>query len=334
MPCEAIPRRVLFSGFIGRGMTSISTPDETSTLSPRRRILLIGKTAARVFGYCRANAWPLFVAAWLPCVLTTLCLVVLAVVLFADPQHAPGWLLSRGFDPRTWLSPIVAAPFSAMVFAFVLDRIANAPERGHIVVRRGIENAKRRGVPGMRFEVSRRILLAALPLAAVPLLCGFAIASEHRLMVASLLAMHGPPLNPEDVAPWASALGAFNVLVRGFSLFLAYGLAGDILWTGSFNPIGWWRALDGNRLRFIAVMFIIFAVVAILEYGFVLAAALILIPESGGASSFLNLMLLHFGLRLPFDLLHLVLSAAAVGTVLGALRPRGEGIAAISPAAR
>ncbi len=312
-------------------MTPISALDELPAVSPKRRVLRVGKTVARVFGYCRANAWPLFVAAWFPCVLATLCLMVLAVVLFADPEQAPSWLLSRGFDPRTWLSPIVAAPFSAMVFAFVLDRMANRPEHGHVVVRRGIENVKWFDVPGMRFEIDKRILLAALLLAVIQLLCGFAIASEHKLLVASLLAMHGPPLTAEDAAPWASALGAFNVLVRGFSLFLAYVLAGDFLWKGSFDPAGCWRAFDGNRLRFIAVMFIIFAVVAILEYGFVLAAGLILIPRDGGALSFPSLMLTHFGLRLPFDLLHLVLSAAAVGTVLGALRPHG--IAAIGPTA-
>jgi hypothetical protein len=312
-------------------VTSISTLDEISARSPKRRVLRVGKTVAQVFGYCRSNAWPLFVAAWLPCVLTALCLVALAVVLFADPEQAPGWLLSRGFDPKTWLSPIVAAPFSAMVFAFVLDRMANRPEYGHIVVERGIESIKRFGVPGMRFEIGKRIVLAALPLAVIQLLCGFAIASEHRLLVASLLATHGPPLIPEDVAPWASALGAFNVLMRGFCLVLAYVLAGDFLRTGDFDPIGCWRALDGNRLRFVAVMFVIFALVAVFEYGFVLAASLILIPGDGGSLSFPTLMLMHFGLRLPFDLLHLVLSAAAIGMVFGALRPHG--IAATSPAA-
>jgi hypothetical protein len=307
-------------------VTSISTPDELSVRSPKRRVLLVGKTVARVFGYCHANAWPLFVSAWSPCALTTVCLVALAVVLFAGPQQAPNWLLSRGFDPRTWLSPIVAAPFSAMVFAFVLDRMASRP--GY-----GIESVRRLGVPGLRFEIGKRILLAALLLAIILLICGFAIAGEHRLLVAVLLATHGPPLAPEDVAPWASALGAFNVLVRGLFLVLAYVLASDVLWTGAFDPAGCWRALAGNRLRFVAVLLIVFAVVAVLEYGFVLAASLILIPAGGAAPSFLTLMLLHFGLRLPFDLLHLVLAAAAVGTVLGAFRPRDEAIASVRPVA-
>ncbi|MDX8508799.1 hypothetical protein [Mesorhizobium captivum] len=281
----------------------------------------ISKTVARVFGYCRANAWSLFVAAWFPCFLTTLCLAVLALILFADPEQVPTWLLSPGFAPRTWLSAIVAAPFSAMVFAFVLDRMANAPERGRVVVRRGIENVKRFAVPGMRFDLGRRILLAALLLAAVQLFCGFAVAGEHRLFVAGLLATHDLPLSPEDVASWAMVRGVFNMLVGGFILAWAYLFVGDFLWTGSFEPIGCWRALDGNRLRFLAIMFIVFAIVAILKYGLGLAVGLILIPADGASPSFLNLMLMHFGLAWPFDVLHLVLSAATVGTILGAFRP-------------
>jgi hypothetical protein len=302
------------------GLTPISTLDELPAVVPKRRVLRIGKTVARVFDYCRANAWPLFVAAWFPCLLMTLCLVVLALVLFADPGQVPTWLLSRGFDPQTWLSAIIAAPFSAMVLAFVLDRMAGAPEHGLIVVMRGIESVRRFSIPGVRFEVSRRILMVAMPLAAVQLLCGFAIAGEHRLLVAGLLATHDLPLRPDDVAPWTSAMGAFNALWRSFFLVWVYLLVGDFVRTGSFDPVGCWRALDGNRMRFVVIMFIVFAIVAILEYVAVLAGGLLLIPADGGAPSFPNLVLMHFGLILPFNLLHLVLSAAAVGTILGAFR--------------
>ncbi|KUM24332.1 hypothetical protein AU467_30795 [Mesorhizobium loti] len=312
-------------------MTPMSTLDELPAVSSTRRVLRISKTVARVFGYCRANAWPLFVAAWFPCFLTTLCLTVLALVLFADPGQAPTWLLSRGFDPRTWLSAIIAAPFSAMVFAFVLDRMANAPEHGRVVVRRGVESVKRFAIPGIRFELGRRILLAALLLAAVQLLCGFAVAGEHRLLVAGLLATRDLPLNPEDVAPWASAMGVFNLLAGAFVLVWTYLFVGDFFWTGSFDPIGCWRALDGNRLRFVTIMLIVFAIVATLKYGLVLAAALILIPADAAPPSFFNLMLMHFGLAWPFDVLHLVLSAATVGTILGAFRP--PAIASIRSAA-
>ncbi|TIU30327.1 MAG: hypothetical protein E5W38_19105 [Mesorhizobium sp.] len=312
-------------------MTPMSTLDELPAVSPTRRLLRIGKTVARVFGYCRANAWPLFVAAWFPCFLTALCLAALALVLFADPEQVPAWLLSRGFDSRTWLSAIVAAPFSAMVFAFVLDRMANAPEHGRVVVRRGIESARRFAVPGIRFELSQRILLAALLLAAVQLLSGFAVAGEHRLLVAGLLATHDLPLSPEDITPWVSAMGVFNLFAGGFVLAWTYLFVGDFLWTGSFDPIGCWRALHGNHLRFVAIMLIVLAIVAMLKYGLVLAAGLILIPADAAPPSFLSLMLLHFGLAWPFDVLHLVLSAATVGTILGAFRPAA--IASIRPAA-
>jgi hypothetical protein len=310
-------------------LTPISTLDGLPAVSSKRRLLRIGKTVARVFGYCRANAWPLFVAAWFPCFLTTLCLTALALVLFADPGQAPAWLLSRGFDPRTWLSALVAAPFSAMVLAFVLDRMANAPEHGRVVVRRGIESVKRFAIPGMRFELSQRILLAALLLAAVQLACGFAVAGEHRLLVTGLLATRDLPLSPEDIAPWAAAMGAFNLFAGGFVLAWTYLFVGDFLWTGSFDPVGCWRALDGNHLRFVAIMFIVLATVAMLKYGLILAAGLILIPEDGASP--MTLMLMHFGLAWPFDVMHLVLSAATVGTILGAFRP--PAVASIRPAA-
>jgi len=312
-------------------LTPISTLDEAPAVSPKRRVLRISKTVARVLGYCRANAWPLFVAAWFPCFLTTLCLTMLALILFADPGQAPTWLLSRGFDPRTWLSAIVAAPFSAMVFAFVLDRMANAPEPGRVVVRRGIESVKHFAIPGMRFELGQRILLAALLLAVIQLLCGFAVAGEHRLLVAGLLATHDLPLSPEDVVPWASAMGAFNVFAGGLVLVWTYLFVGDFFWTGSFDPIGCWRALNGNHLRFVAIMFIVLAIVAILKYGLILAIGLMLLPADAASSSFLTPMLMHFALAWPFDVLRLVLSAATVGTILGAFRP--PAIAAIRPAA-
>jgi len=162
--------------------------------------------------------------------------------------------------------------------------------------------------------------MAALPLATIQLLCGFAVVGEHELLVAGLLATHDLPLRPEDVAPWTSAMGAVNALARGFLLVWTYLLVGDFLWTGSFDPVGCWRALDGNRLRFVAIMFIVFAVVAVLEYGLVLAGGLLLVSMGGGAPSFTNLVLMHFGLAWPFNLLHLVLSAATVGTILGAFR--------------
>lgn len=319
---DNLPGSIIASVFPA-GVTPISKLDELPAVSPKRRVLRVGNTVARVFGYCRGNAWPLFMAAWLPCLLATLCLVALAVVLFAAPGQAPGWVVSRGFDPRTWLSAIVAAPFAAMVFAFVLDRMANRPERGRIVARHGVESVRRFEFPG-RFEIGGRILLAALPLAAVALLCGWAMAGGIRLLNAALLASYDYTPSAEEVAPWTTAMGIFNILLRGVCLVLAYVLAGDFLWTGSFDPVACWRALDGNRLRFVAILFIVFTIVAVFQYGFALLAGLLLIPASGGAPSFMARLLAHFGLRLPFDLLHLVLSAAAVGTVLGAFRPRGQ----------
>jgi hypothetical protein len=209
------------------------------------------------------------------------------------------------------------------VFAFVLDRMADRPERGSIVFGHGVENVRRLSFPG-RFEISRRVLLATLPLAVLSLLCGVAIVGEVKLFNAVLLASYDYTPSAEEIVPWTTAMGVFNILLRGICLVLAYGLAGDFLWTGSFDPVGCWRALDGNRLRFVAILFIVFSVVAILQYGVALGGGLLFVSMTDGAPSFMTFLLLHFGLKLPFDLLHLVLSAVSVGTILGAFRSHTE----------
>jgi len=156
----------------------------------KRRVLRVGKLLAAALTYCAANARSLFVAVWFPSFLSTLCLIALALLFFSDPDQGPRWLMSRGFDPETWLAAIVAGPFSAMVIALVLDRMAGAPERGRVSFRRGIEGERIVRVPGIRLEISLRILLASLPLIVVELIFGFTVAGEHNL-VANLVAAGG-----------------------------------------------------------------------------------------------------------------------------------------------
>ena len=281
----------------------------------KRRVLRVGKLLAAALTYCAANARSLFVAVWFPSFMSTLCLIALALAIFSEPDHAPRWLMSEGFDPKTWLAAIVAGPFSAMVIAFVLNRMAGAPEPGRVSFRRGIEGERIVRVPGISLEISSRILLASLPLIAVELIFGFTLAGEHKLLVANLMATDGSSATPANIKLWTASTWIFNRIAGGFLLAWTYLFVGDFIRTGSFDPARCWKALAGNRLRFAVTMFAVFLGVLLLQAALVVAGVMIFVNDDA-FTSFTSMVLWHFGLGWPFRLLHLVLSAATVGVVL------------------
>ena len=67
----------------------------------------------------------------------------------------PPWLIFHGFDPPTWLTPVLSAPLVAMAWAFVLSHICDRnPNRGVIAL-------FERRLDWIRFEISRAVLLGA-----------------------------------------------------------------------------------------------------------------------------------------------------------------------------
>jgi hypothetical protein len=298
--------------FAIEGITAMIASDPIAALR-KRRVLSVGKLLAAALTYCAANARPLFVAVWFPSFLSTLCLIALAFALFSDPARAPQWLMSQGFDPRTWLSAIVAGPFSAMVIAFVLDRMAGAPEQGRVSFRRGMEDERIVRVPGISLDISSRILLASLPLIAVDLVFGFTLAGEHKILVANLMATDGS--SAASIKLWTMSTWIFNRIAGGFVLAWTYLFVGDFIRTGSFDPARCWKVLAGNRLRFAVTMFLVFAGVLLLQAALVVAGVMIFVHDDV-LTSFTSIVVWHFGLGWPFRLLHLVLSAATVGVVL------------------
>jgi hypothetical protein len=299
------------------------TASDPVAIPRKRRVLSVGKLLAAALTYCAANARPLFVAVWFPSFLSTLCLIALAFALFSDSSHAPWWLMSRGFDPRTWLAAIVAGPFSAMVIAFVLDRMTGAPEQGRVTFRRGMESERIVRVPGISLEISSRILLASLPLIVVELVFGFALAAEHEVLVANLIATDGPSVARATVKLWTASTWILNQIAGGFLLAWTYLFVGDFIRTGSFDPARCWKALAGNRLRFVVTMFFVFAGVLLLQAALTVAGVMIFVHDDV-LTSFASIVVWHFGLGWPFRLLHLVLSAATVGVVLDGFRAVGR----------
>ena len=207
-----------------------------------------------------------------------------------------------------------------MVIAFVLDRMSNAPDHSRIGFRREIEDERMVRIPGLRLEISSRIFLAALPLIAIWLVFGFTVAGEHKLLVAGLITTHRSSLSSADVMPWTSLTWVLNWIAGGLLLAWTYLIVGDFIRTGSFDPARCWRALVGNRLRLAAAMFAVFAGVWLLKSAVLIAGVMMFVPKDGPSNSFTMLVLVHFGLNGLFNLLHLILSAAAVGIVLDAVR--------------
>jgi hypothetical protein len=67
-----------------------------------------------------------------------------------------------------------------------------------------------------------------------------------------------------------------------FGNLLTYLFVGHFLWTGSFEPIHCWRTLEGNRVRFIITLLIIFAIVAAFESALLAVGAVILVEREAG----------------------------------------------------
>jgi hypothetical protein len=101
-------------------------------LSKRLRVF---STVVATLTYCARNAGHLFVVAWFPCALDSACRLALEWLIYSFPPRLPEWSLFGHFEPPTWLTPVVAAPLVAMVWAFVLSDICDRnSDRGIIVM--------------------------------------------------------------------------------------------------------------------------------------------------------------------------------------------------------
>ncbi len=89
--------------------------------SRTRKLLRPIKVTEATLGYCVGNVGLLVSFSWFPFLLTISTVLVLQALVYAQPPMLPDWLINRTLDPPTWLTPVCAAPFLAMMWAYVLE---------------------------------------------------------------------------------------------------------------------------------------------------------------------------------------------------------------------
>jgi hypothetical protein len=198
--------------------------------------------------YCVRNARHLFILAWFPCALESASRIGLEWLIYGFPPRMPEWLQVSFFVPPTWLTPMVTAPLVAMAWAFVLSDICDRnPDRGSITVL----NVRHDWI---RFELSPTVLLAAGILVITILLDGLLQFVRFKVLLAAY------PLFEEREAvfnAWAHSTVALHILVMSVVAAWTYPIAAQVLWTGILDRARLWSLMHGNRLRLIAIFFVL-----------------------------------------------------------------------------
>ena len=214
----------------------------------RSRQLHVFSTVVATLDYCVRNGGLLFLLAWFPCALESVCRIILEWLTTGSTPLMPQWLLFDQFFPPTWLTPLVNAPAVAMVWAFVLSKVCDQnPDRGIVSVA-GIR-------PGwIRFELSPAVLLGAAVFVATNLLDGLFRLAQFQLLYAVYPLFEG---RDGVFDAWARCSDALPILAVSAVAAWTYPIAAQMLRTGAFDRT---RALDlmrGTRLRLTAIFFLL-----------------------------------------------------------------------------
>jgi hypothetical protein len=222
--------------------------DAAPRYSPRLRLLRVLGLVAAVAIYCARHAPRLFMLVWFPSLLATACLIVLDGLVYVHPPPLPDWLVSQHFNPPTWLTAIVTTPFGAMAWAFVLSDMADRGSHRGLVTARLLRRA------GLRFELSRAVLVAAAIFSAVNLLDGVTRVLHFKLLVAAYTAFD---MSDDTAAIWSIVGHAIRAPIVVALTAWAYLLAGHVLRSGTFDMGYVWRLTRGNRLRLFAIFLLL-----------------------------------------------------------------------------
>jgi len=211
------------------------------------------------------------------------------------------------------------------VWAFVLSNMdGRNSDRGLVttpLLRRG----------GLRFELSRDVLLAAAIFAAVNLLDGLLRTVQFKLLVTATLALELSDTAFDNAVRVAEA---FRIVVMAAVFAWSYLIAGRVLRTSMLDVAHVWKLMRGNRLRLFAI-FLLLSVAAIALDRLVAPANNWLIETVAGQSRTLPRALIRYLAELPFFVLWTVVYAVTVGMVLAVLEwrpPAGRDSRASRPA--
>ena len=229
--------------------------------------LRVFRTLVVALGYCARNAGHLFVLVWFACALNSACRTGLEWLAYGFPPRMPPSLIFHGFDPPTWLTPVLSAPLVAMAWAFVLSDICDRnPNRGVIAV-------FGHRLDWIRFELSRPVLFGASIFLVTALLDSIVQVTELRM----LLAVYDPPENPEFVINLAALFGSMlRTVLLSLVAAWTYPVAAQALRMGKLDRAPLAGDLRGNRQRLWAIFFFLNVALALFGALFRLAADWIL----------------------------------------------------------
>lgn len=272
--------------------------------------LRVFSTLVVALGYCIRNAGPLFVLVWFVCALNSACRTGLEWFVHGFPPRTAPWLIFHGFDPPTWLTPVLSAPFVAMAWAFVLSHICDRnPNRGVIVV-------FERRLDWIRFELSRPVLLGASIFLVTDVLDSIVQVTELKLF----LAAYDPSEDPEFVINLAALFGSMlRMVVLSLVAAWAYPIAAQALRMGKFDRALLAGDLRGNRLRLWAIFLLLNVALSLFGGLLRLAVDWILQSSDPPISWTLRDTAIRRVIEFPFDVLWIVAWAATTAIAMKAL---------------
>jgi hypothetical protein len=276
----------------------------------RSRRLHVFSTVLATLDYCVRNAGLLFLLAWFPCALESVCRIGLEWLTDGSPPLMPQWLLFDQFFPPTWLTPLVNAPAVAMVWAFVLSTVCDQnPDRGIVTVA-GIR-------PGwIRFELSPAVLLGAAVFVATNLLDGMFRLAQFQLLVAVYPLFEGRDGAFDAWARWSDAL---PILAVSAVAAWTYPIAAQVLRTGALDRTRALNLMRGNRLRLTAIFFLL-NLASYLFYALIRAATNWIVQSLVDPLPWtLREAIIRHVIQFPFDTFWIVAWAVTLGMVMKAL---------------
>jgi hypothetical protein len=276
----------------------------------RSRRLHVFSTVVATLDYCVRNAGLLFLLAWFPCALESVCRIALEWLTDGSPPLMPQWLLFDQFFPPTWLTPLVNAPAVAMVWAFVLSTVCDQnPDRG-IVTAPGI----RRG--WIRFELSPAVLLGAAVFVATNFLDGMFRLAQFQLLLAVYPLFEGRDGAFDAWARWSDAL---PILAVSAVAAWTYPIAAQVLRTGAFDRTRVLDLMRGNRLRLTAIFFLL-NLASYLFYALIRPATNWIAQSLADPLSWtLREAIIRHVIQFPFDTFWVVAWAVTLGMAMKAL---------------
>jgi hypothetical protein len=265
--------------------------------------------------YCVRHAGPLFVIAWLPCLIESASRLTLEWLSVSPGM--PQWLLSQDFDPPTWLTAFAVTLWAAMAWAFVLCTMA---DRGST---RGMIEISGTPVRWVRLEFSPAVLVAAAIFSATNLVDA-ALRFAERSVPPLLLGDAGLSDLAFDI--WGVSIVAAHIVVMAAVMAWSYPVAGLVLRTGKFDLGVARRVVEGNVVQITVVFVLLTLVLVALDRVLDVPKTWLVRLMAPSTPWNWREALMRYALDFPLSIAMIVSWAVAVGIVLDRLprAPRAQ----------